>query len=319
MCENIVGISKNPTICVPNESESKSGLYLDDTSKGRIPLKQAFWCDMDDLDRVIPEATEQVIKDLRVVIHKRLVKRFMNQKSFIGFKDDFTGGLQSVGNIKYICLMQKQIRGSVITLRDIKIYTEGGQIDKSLLKIYKGGTLLTDVTYPKFIQFDEPIFIAYDSASRPLNFKHTGCCGKEVTYQSYAYVGSGSFNADFDDNVEMASGLKWYNNDYSQGIYLDVEFDCDPLIDLCNTDFVRSPFGIVFAKLVQQTARLNIISYMLTNDKVTAYIDAKSEDLEIVTEYLNEDIKTMLNYLPENYSMSDCYTCNGIYKNEILI
>jgi hypothetical protein len=319
MCENIIGISKNPNFCVPNESESISGLYLDDTSKGRIPLKQGFWADNETLDRVIPEATEQVIKDLRISIHKRLVKRMHNQRSYVGFKDDFTGGLSTVGNTRYLCLMPRNVRGATVSIRDIKVFTEGGQINKSLVKIYKGETLLTGVTYPLFIEFNEPIFIVYQSTSLPLNFKHTGCCGKIVTYEGYTYVGSGSFNATIDNESEIISGLKWYNNDYTQGIYLDVDFDCDPLIDLCNIDFVRSPFGIVFAKLVQQTARLNIISHILLNDKVTAYVDAKSEDLEVITEYLNQDIQTMLNYLPENYSMSDCYTCNGIYKNEILI
>ena len=317
MCENIIGISKDPTICVPNESISKSGFYLDDTSKGRIPLKQAFWCDMEELDRVIPEATDQVIKDLRVKIHNRLVKRFMNQNSKIGFKDDFTGGLSVVGNTRFITIMPKEIRGGIVTIKDIKVYTEGGQIDKSLVRVYKGDVLLEDVTYPLFVQFDEPIFLVYQSASLPLNIKHTGCCGKIVTHSNYSYVGSGSFNAVVDNDAEILSGLKWYNNDYTMGFYVDVDFDCDPLIDLCKVDFQRSPFGIVFAKLVQQTARLNIISQLLLSDKVTAYVDAKSEDLALVTEYLNEDVKTMLNWLPENYNMSDCYACNGIYKGEI--
>lgn len=318
MCSGIVGISKNPSICLPNESISKSGLYLDDTSKGRIPLNQAFWCELTELDRVIPEATDQVIKDLRISIHKRLVQRFTNQKSYIGFKDDFTGSL-SAQNTRFLVLNPKNVRGGTVTIKDIKIFTEGGMIDIDDVMIYKGSTLLTDVEYPKHIQFNEPIYIVYQSTSLPLNIKHTGCCGKVITYQGYSYVGSGSFNATIDNQAEIKSGLKWYNNDYTQGIYLDVDFDCDPLIDLCNIDFQRSPFGIVFAKLVQQTARLNIISYMLTNDKVSAYVDAKAEDLEVITAYLNEDIKTMLNYLPENYNMSDCYTCNGIYKHEILI
>lgn len=319
MCSDIVGISKNPSICLPNESISKSGLYLDDTSKGRIPLNHAFWCDNEMLDRVIPEATDQAIKDLRVKIHNRLVQRYTNQKSDIGFKDDFTGGLSGAKNTRYICIMPKSITGGTITIKSIKVYTEGGMINVSNVRIYKGSELLTGVTYPKFIQFNEPIYIVYQSDSLPLNFKHTGCCGKIVTYSGYAYVGSGSFTAGVGNDSEIIAGLKWYNNDYTQGIYTEVDFDCDPLIDLCSVDFVRSPFGIVFAKLVQQTARLNIISYMMTNDKVSAYIDAKSEDLEVITAYLNEDINTMLNYLPENYNMSDCYTCNGIYKHEILI
>ena len=319
MCENIIGISKNPTICVPNLSVSKSGLYLDDTSKGRIPLKQAFWNDNDTINRVIPEATEQAIKDLRVKISQRLVKRFMNQNSQIGWKDDFTGPLATVGNTRFLCIMPKNVRGGIITLKSIKVFTEAGQVNVSDIRIYKDQTLQTGVEFPLYLQFDEPIYIVYQSTSLPLNFMHTACCGKYISYNNYAYIGSGAFNATVNNNSEIQSGLKWLNNDYTHGIYVDCDFDCDALIDLCKVDFEKSPFGIVFAKLVQQTARLNIISYMLTNDKVTAYIDAKNEDLEVITEYLNKDIETMLNYLPEAYNMSDCYSCNGIYKNEILI
>lgn len=313
MCDNIIGISKNPSICVPNLSISKSGLYLDDTSKGRIPLKQAFWSDLEVLERIIPEATEQAKRDLRIALSKRLVKRVMDLKTEIGFKEDFTGGHVTPGQYKYIVLRPK-FSGATLNIMNLRAYTDTGVITSGF-RFFKGGVELIN---PSVINFDESLYIMYQTTSNPLNIKHTTCCGRYANYETYAYVGSGYFNSD-GTLSDIISKLQWYNDSYTQGIYLEGLFECDPLIGLCDLDFEKSIFGIVFAKLVQQIARQNIISYLMMNDSVTAYLDAKYDDLGLLSEYLNQDIETMLTYLPENYKMTDCYICNGIYKNEIII
>ena len=98
-----------------------------------------------------------------------------------------------------------------------------------------------------------------------------------------------------------------------------VIFDCDGFQFMQNLDYTKSPFGIVFAKLVQQIARKNIGYWIMTNENISAYSNAKDEELRSILEYLSGDIQTMISYLPENYDHSDCYRCNGVYKDEILI
>lgn len=308
MCDNIVGISKNPNVCLPNTSTSLSGLWLDDTSKGYIPLKQAFWKDNAELNRVIPDATEQCIRDLRISLHNRLIKRMGMINSTIGFKDDYNDVLTNIKANKAIVLRPK-VKGATIKFNSIKLFYQNNDID--VINVYKNGIIM-DIS--KTIEFDSDITLIYTNDKNPYNIKHTGCCGRYSSHEEYCSIGAYDF-----ENTGNTPEFRFVQNDYTLGFYLDLTFECDSLQNLCNLDFEKSIFGIVFAKLVQQTARLNIISRMIMSDKVTAYVDAKEDELGAIVEYLNKDIETMLAYLPENYSLNDCYFCNGIYKSEISI
>ena len=310
----IIGLIEDPNECLSLSTESLSGLWIEDTTAGRIPVNQAFYNNELSIEKIIPDAVREAVNQLRIVTAKRLAKNYREHFSTIGFKSDWTNYLSANSGYFYLVLKPKNIRGAIITFTEIKIYLESGlhtgnvTIMKNGVNLYQGlpGDLVKFTT-----AFDDEIYIYYQTDSRPKNFQHVGCCNKTPTYSGYAHVGSGV--------VSSLDDLDYTVDSYSQGIELKVNFDCDGFQFLCNLDYVNSVFGIVFAKLVQQIARKNIAYYILTNDKVTSYSMVNKEELRQIMDYLILDIETMLKYLPENYDHSDCYRCTGVYKNEILI
>jgi hypothetical protein len=302
----IIGITKQQGDCVPYDwnYESLSGLYLDDTTKGRIPVTQGFWTETQ-IENLIPDATHEAITRLLVSFEKRLVRKHGQFQTKIGFKDDWTGPLPEA-NYYYLALKPKGIKGAMMTINGVKIYTVNGLHTGD---IYMNG-VVADFSKPITLKLDDTIYIAYQGAA-PKDFKHTACCNKIVGYKSYLWVGSGT--------AENLNDIKFLDNDYAQGIELDVIFDCDPLEFLCNVDFKKHTFGVVFAKLVQQIARHNIAYWILSDDKISPYSMVKEDEINVIMAYLSQDIETMLNYLPENLNMSDCYVCNGVYSHDFLI
>lgn len=319
---DIIGVTQDTTCLVGASTTSKSGLYIDDNSAGRIPVRQGFWDNITEVNRLVPNAVKDALNQLRMATEKRLTRARTSILSTIGFKDNFTGTLDSAGaGHRYMVLRPKGTRGGIINFNGVVVKLQSGNFAGSI-KIIKNGVTIYDSAdednddLPKGVTFDEPIYITYQVASdstsnKPLNFKHTGCCGSVVTYEGYSYVGSGE--------VSDLGLLTWNNNDYAQGIELKVTFDCDPFIFLCNFDFDNNPFGLVFTKLVQQIARRNLLMYMLTSDNLTPYILAREEQLLLIKEYLDKDISDMLSFAPEAYDYSDCYRCDGMHRGEILI
>ena len=312
----IVGISKSAN-CLPNDIDttSISGLYLDDTSKGRIPLKQAFWANLEIVKDVIPDATLEVERLVRIALSNSssIYRRFKQINGPIGFKNNYTGVITEAGSgWRYIVYRPKTIQGSQITISNVEIHLQSG-LYSGEYKLFKGSTEIDlDATpLPYTTTFNENIYIAYQDEYKPLNFKHSACCGSYAMYDGYAYVGSGE--------VASTSLLEFKNNNYAQGIYADVSFDCDELSFLCKVDFTRAKFPIVFAKLIQQVARRNVLNFILTSDNITPYAMVKADELATIAEYLDNDISTMLGWMPENYDYSDCFICNGQYKGDILI
>lgn len=309
--DTLVGISLDDT-CIPEgtTSESISGLWLDDTSKGRVPLKPAFWAKMTEVERIVPDAVNEAMRRLIIATDYRLRRKYGSINAKIGFANNYTSSISTAGSgWRYLVIRPKNIKGSTITIKDVQIFTLSGKVTE--FKVFKGSTEIVDYVPGYTTLFDENIYITYQAVSKPLNFKHTTCCGNVATHDGYSYVGSGE--------VADTANLTWAANDYCMGIQAAVEFTCDPFSLMCAVNYQKTAFGIVFAKLVQQIARLNIIAYIMTNDNMTPYLIAKGEDLAIITEYLTQDVDKMLNYLPEAYDMTDCYLCDGQYKGEILI
>jgi len=196
------------------------------------------------------------------------------------------------------------VNGATMTINSVKIHTQSGLHTGD---IYMNGVVQT---FPIHIKLEDTIYLAYEGAA-PKDFKHSGCCGKVVGYIPYLWVGSGT--------AESLNDVSFLENNYSQGFEVNATFDCDPLEFLCSVDFKKHTFGIVYAKLVQQIARHNIAYWILTDDKISPYSMVKEEELNIIMQYLSNDIDIMLNYLPENLNMNDCYICNGVYTHDFLI
>lgn len=313
---NIVGIIETPTVELPNITTSDSGLWLEDTSAGRVPLKAAFYNDTTRIEGIIPDAVKDALKALRIESDQRLTKMYTDVHSTIGFPLDYTGFLPASGDLYYLYLNPKEIKGAVIRIKEIKIHTTEG-LFTGTFNIYKDDTLIFKDIVANFnpitLDLDGIITISY-LGNPPKNFKHTSCCGRYPTHTGYVSVGSGTVSQ-MPGDLPLRQNLP--NSVYNNGIEVVCTFDCDPYSFLCDLDFERTTFGMTFAKLVQQIARKNIIYWLISNNKVTAFATCKEDQLNGILEYLIDDIETMLRFLPENYDHSDCYTCNGIYKGEI--
>lgn len=314
--KNIVGLLKEDDCCLINlnYTESLSGLYLDDTTAGRIPLSVQFFSNYENYERIIPEAINEAINVTRHKLDINLVKKYRQNRSLIGYRDDWTDFVQSTADWYYLSIKPFQINGGTIRLNAITIYTINGKHTGNVL-VLRDGTELYNGTIASFVPLNidmtENIYIAY-KGDRPRNFKHTGCCGKTGTYRGWCEIGSGieAETTDFKHNL----------SDWSNGIELDVTFDCNGFGSIfCNTDFKNSGFGYAFASLVQMIARKNLAYYILTNDKINSYLLVQKEEINNIIGYLTSEIDKTLNYLPQAYNDSDCYICNGLYKGQILV
>ena len=313
---NIVGILKNEDCCLVELTPivSLSGLYVDDTTAGRIPLTPAFYKDYELYERLIPDAISEAVNVTRQKLETNLIKKYRQHHSIIGFRDDWTDFVQSTLDWYYSALKPYMYSGPTMRLNKITIYTESGKHTGNIIiyvdgvEVYNG--LLSEYK-PMNFELKETIYIAY-KGDRPRNFKHRGCCGKNGTYQNWINVGSGIAGA--------PENFVFKETDFSNGIELDVVFDCDAFgSHFCNIDFRNNGFGYAFASLVQLIARKNLAYYILTNDKVTSYLLVSKEEINGIIEYLSNEIERTLNYLPQAYNHSDCFICNGLYKSQILV
>jgi len=316
--QNIIGIIETPTAELPNITTSDSGLWLEDTSTGRVPVKAAFYNDSARITSIIPDAIKEALKGLMISSDNVMSRIYTQNHSTIGFINDWTGYLTSNEGFYYQWINPKNIKGGLITIKEITIYTDMGthigQID-----VYKGTSVLYTGLQSSFVpittDLNEPIFIAY-KGDAPRDFAHTACCGRFPTHSGYVSIGGGTVDA----LVNLPTNDQDFPiSNYCYGIEVKCTFDCDPWSFLCGLDYTRTSFGVVFSKLVQQIARKNIIYWLLTNNKQNSYSICKEEDLRGILVFLTQDIEEMLEYLPENYDHSDCYRCEGIYKSEIYI
>ena len=314
--QNLVGLIGAENPCLPDLeiSESSSGLYVDDTTAGHIPLKASFWTDYDRIDRILPDAIQEAVKQTKQVIDKKLVKNFRTHNSRIGFKDDYTGFLQATDGYYMMSICPKKINGGVIRINNVDIYTQSGKFTGSFHVVQDGiPTTKTSLTWEsKNYHSESNIYIMYQG-DRPKDFLHSGCCGNTPTYTGWIKVGGGIINS--------MNDAEFLTSNYCHGIELNITFDCNGFSESmwCNIDFDNSNFGYAFASLIQMIARKNIAYNVLTSDVVTPYLITSREEVQTIISYLTSEIDITLNYLKESYGHSDCYRCNGIYKGEILI
>ena len=305
---DIVGVSLDQS-CLPVgvNNLSKSGLYLDDTSSGRLPLKQAFWGELDIINRVVPNAVSESVRQLLMSLNNRLRPTMPPHLNLnIGYKDDWSGVIESTEN-KYLSLKAKSSDAIIVFKSMPEFYSTTGK-ENLTPKIYKGGIDVTPTSYPFRIAANEVVYVVFETTLSARNFKHVPCCSDTPPYLSFLQVASG-----------LGDTLEFKRNDYSNGIFVNVGLECDGLSFLCDLDYKNSVFGVVFAKMVQQIARRNIAHYILTNDNLSPYLIANADELNLILEYLNEDITKMVNYLPENYNHTSCFVCNGLHRHDKLV
>jgi hypothetical protein len=314
--QNVVGLIGADNPCLPDLeiTESLSGLYIDDTTAGHIPLKASFWTDYDRIDRIVPDAIQEAIKQTKQRIDQKLTRNFKAHNSIIGFRDDYTDYLQATDGYYMMCIDPKSINGGVIRINDVTIWTLNGKHSGSFHVVQDGvATTKTSATWEAKNYDTQSNIYLYYQGDRPRAFKHTACCGKTGTYTGWVKVGGGI--------VEAMTNPEYLESNYCYGFELNITFDCNGFSEpmWCNIDYENSNFGYGFASLVQMIARKNIAYNVLTSDVVTPYLITSREDVQSIITYLTNEIEITLNYLKESYGHSDCYRCNGMYKGEILI
>ena len=312
-----MGITKNGCECLEIDgSESKSGLYLDDTTAGRIPLTEAiFDCsdpDAEDfLNRIIEDASREAYRELTKVTGARLANQYISFSDNIGRKKDWTKYYNSNAGYHYMSISPKKINGAYMVINNITLHTDGA--DTAFGISDENNTVIKEiadpVNYPYTLKLDKDYFVFFQSANKPKQLK-LHCCGNNEKWQQYLKVGEG-ISANISD-MEFSK-----SSNSSRGIVISANFECRGFDFLCSLDYQNSYFGIVFSKLIQQIARKNLAFWLLSTNKPTAYTILSEDELRNVAKYLIDDIQINLNFLPEIYNHSDCYKCNGMYIGEI--
>jgi len=320
---NIVGLTKTENNCEDASEESISGLYLNDTTAGRIPLKTAFWNECEILETVIPDAVNEAITQLQVYTNKRLSKGYREQFTTIGFKSDWNDYLAANSGFYFMLLKPKTIRGGIFTIKEINFHLN--VVENVSFKIIQDGVNLYNGLRSEFVpmtvNLDNDLFVVFQTANRVKNFGYKGCStcqNKQPTHTGYLQIGSGIVDSLEDLPTNDNSCTSYLGSSYTYGIEIKGNLDCDGFYMMCDLDFKRSAFGKTFAYLVQQIARKNIAYWLMTNDKITPYTIAKGDELNTIMTYLIDEIEKSLKYLPEMYDHSDCYVCSGMRKGEIL-
>ena len=296
--QNIVGLIGVENDCLPDlsVSESLSGLYVDDTTAGHIPLKASFWTDYDRIDRIIPDAINEAIKQTRQTIDKKLTRNFRTHNTKIGFKDDYTNFIQATDGYYMMSICPKKINGGTIRINTVDIWTINGKHTGNFNVVQDGvPTTKTSATwYPKNYHSESDIYIMYQG-DRPRDFLHSGCCGKSAGYSGWAKVGGGI--------IASMNDAEFLESNYCHGIELNVTFDCNGFSEsiFCNIDYQNSNFGYAFASLIQLIARKNIAYNILSSDVVTPYLITSKEDVQTIINYITDEIQVTLNYLKESY------------------
>lgn len=325
---NLVKITSNPEeSCIPPEfgGISISGYYVDDTTAGRIPVKAAFFKNINTIGTIIPDAIRDTISLVKESLNKNMIKRFLPFELTIGFNDYNSVMTPTNKNYRFLWIKGKNNKGLMYRIKSIKIKNEHVYLEKIII-IQKDSlgnlTTLYDGSYDTFetlvINLKNTTFFLYpeDQSNLPHNIKHVPCCGSHSPYSGIAQVGSGDTD-DLTDLNEIESG-------YTNGFIINGDFYCDPLDILCsgdkgNIDFTTDDFGILFSKLIQQIARRNLCYRLLTDDSLSSYLLIKIEELNSILDYINSDIEKMLNYIPYVYNHTDCFVCRSISKSSIII
>lgn len=325
---NIVGISKQPCSCLEESDASLSGLYLDDTTPGTIPLNQMVFSCNDAtittfLTSVITSATHEVLRRLRMSADKIMRKNYLDMNTVIGWRDTWTQIIPSTTDWQYIVLRPKFKRGLYFKIDSINVVTgndadfegdlniadaNGDTVYSGDITMFEGVTIKMDQTW--YIMVQKPAGSTYKNISAKT------CCGYNATYPTYVDLGSGTVN-DYADLAHLPSTAFTKSTD-TRGIIVEGQFICDGFDFICKLDF-NTNFGSLFANTVQQQARLALAMWLMTNDKVTNYTLLNAEQMAETMKFLSEKIDENIKYLPTIYHYTDCYACPGSYKGAIMI
>lgn len=315
---NVIGLSASGCDCIDLDSsdESLSGLYLDDTTEGRLPLNATiFDCSDQDavtfLNRLIPNAVKELNGLLYMEFEKQLVRKYKDYNFKLPRKLSYSSQLAATDGYYFACYKPKVIRGNNITIKTISIKGHTGNIQ--LIDEFDEVLFNDDIGewVSMTLPMDKVYFIAYQSATRPNDIKYKcGSCSSSEQYENFMYVGGGI--------IEDLANLEFTSSEYSYGIQIDAHLDCDPLAPLCNLDFVNNPWAHTYAFTILNIARKNLASWLVSSGQITNYITTNGEEIPALIELYNNKINDRVKFLPAAYNLTDCYQCGYISKGQIL-
>jgi len=317
--DNIIGLSLNGCDCIElNPSDtSLSGLYLDDSSEGRLPLSATIFdcsdqAEVDFLNRLIPDAVKELNGLLYMEFEKQLVRKYKDYNFKLPKKLSYSNQLPATSGWYYACYKPKVIRGNNMIIKSISIKGHTGNIKV----IDEFGEILFDdviAAYSELIlPMDRTYFIAYQSAKRPNDIKYKcGSCNGREQYENFMSVGGGI--------VDDLDNLEFTESEYPYGIQIDCFLECDALGPLCDLNFETNPWAHTYAVTVLNIARKNLASWLVSSGQITNYITTNGDEIPVLIELYNKNIQERVNFLPKAYNLTDCYQCGYISKGQIII
>lgn len=172
------------------------------------------------------------------------------------------------------------------------------------------------------------LFIAYDRmGAKPKADKfHCGCGGGGFKYDElrpqwnannaqewgkFMIAGTGAT-----DNLSMMPNNSTCNAVYNNGMFLDIESDCE--FSLCSnatTDYKNNPFYFAIAFLIQRKAAIIQIEKIQLANKIDVYLnDLPAEQIQAMINKWQSEYETTLQYVKDYIltnatQFTDCYAC----------
>lgn len=317
--EFVIGLSKTGCDCVglAESTESLSGLYLDDTNMGRLPLSATvFDCSdtaaIDFLNRLVPNAVNEMNELLYRRMESTLVSNFKDYNFKIPNKLSYSNKLPATDGWYFMSIKPKVVRGTKLKITAIGILGHTGEvkiIDEFGEEFF--ADTLSNFT-ETILTLDREYYIAYQSATRPNDIKfNCSSCNGTPQWMNYFYAGGGI--------VDDLDNLDHVTSEYSYGVQLTAVAQCDSLAPLCDLDFENDGWGRVYAMAVLNIARKNLAAWILSSGQITNYVTTNGEELPALIEYYMKEIDDRVKFLPTAYNLTDCYRCGYISKGDILI
>lgn len=314
--DNIIGVSRNGCECLEvDSSTSLSGLYLDDTTEGRIPLSAAIYdCGdadtVDFLNRIVVDAKNSALEKLSMSLESYFIKKFANASVSIPKKSDYSGPIAEKDY--YTFSIRPKVPNLTLYIQSFDILLMTGEFpEDTIIEIWQDGVKIDEGTKTQFIEKRiqikcDTIFKWTSTAVRDI--KHR-CCGAGSQWDSLVLFGGSS---------EDGEDIIYKDSQYSYGVKMKARLHCDYYAFLCDFDFTHG-WGMVLAKLVQLIARRNLATWLIDNGKVTTYTTTNEDRLYDLMTMYEKEIDLRLKFLPTEYSYSDCFCNSRHIKGSIIV
>lgn len=345
--KDVVGLSKNPCPCLGDvpESESWSGLYVDDKScgvpLGIIPKDCDSGSKWDFIMQAHEEGLRQFISDFGIALSTNRKNMYMPFSGIIGAKMP-TRTIQNLPNQVGWSFKSCGVKGSRMKLNcvglcmdcdelfDVELYASN-QVDPIItvpIQAQKGKKVIIDLETP----INLPMF---DSKNRAieycLTYERNGCNPKDTKF----WCGCSGAKPKFFNYLEMKGVTGDTKEDFAEckasnrdmyGLCLDVELSCGGLEWLCSArkeDWCEDDFLIVVAKTIQ-SYMIKWLAKSIANAGGSFQIQCDIKKIFAKQSEMNNAIKWRMEWLQKNIpaDRTDCFECyneSGMTKQEVLI